>query len=146
MIVEVPGIQSHGVSGAGSMFLLPAQPRRVSRRLEPPSLEARARRRPLVLEFDVGALVSLGDRVPVRRRYEDFAARIRIETSEDGTTWQESWIGWTGGMAVEAMLADRDELRANTDSALRASRRATSAFTRASEWMNETYLGDKVSP
>ena len=43
---------------------------------------------------------------PLRRRYEDLAPRIRVETSEDGQTWKESWIGWTGGLAVEATLAD----------------------------------------
>ncbi len=60
-----------------------------------------------VLEFDVGAPRQLsGVAFPLRRRYEDLAPRIRVDTSEDGQTWQESWVGWTGGMAVEATLAD----------------------------------------
>ena len=108
MIEGVPGIQNYGVSGAGTMFLLPAQaaPR------DPPSgpaLPASVRDAGrYVLEFDVGAPRELsGVSFPLRKRYEDLAPRIRIETSEDGQTWRESWLGWTGGMAVEATLADR---------------------------------------
>ena len=107
MIEAVPGIQSHGASGAGSIFLLPAQaaPR------EPPigpALPASVRDAGrYVLEFDAGAPHQLSAvEFPLRRRYEDLAPRIRIETSEDGQTWNESWIGWTGGIAVEATLAD----------------------------------------
>ena len=107
MIEGVPGIQNYGVSGAGTMFLLPAQaaPR------DPPSgpaLQASVRDAGrYVLEFDVGAPRELsGVSFPLRKRYEDLAPRIRIETSEDGQAWQESWLGWTGGMAVEATLAD----------------------------------------
>jgi hypothetical protein len=107
MIEEMPGIQSHGVSGAGTMFLLPAQPAPREPPPEPP-LEATVRDAGrYVLEFDVGQPYRLSAIViPVRRRYEEFAGRIRIETSEDGGSWQESWLGWTGGMVVEAMLAD----------------------------------------
>ena len=107
MIEGVPGIQSHGVSGAGTMFLLPAQPAPREPPPEPP-LEATVHDAGrYVLEFDVGKPHRLSAiAIPVRRRYEEFAARLRIETSEDGTTWQESWLGWTGGMLVEAMLSD----------------------------------------
>ncbi len=107
MIEALPGIQSHGASGAGSIFLLPAQaaPR------EPPigpALESSVRDAGrYTLEFDVGAARFLSAvAFPLRRRYEDLAPRLRIETSEDGQTWKESWVGWTGGMAVEATLAD----------------------------------------
>jgi hypothetical protein len=107
MIEEVPGIQTHGGSGAGSLYLLPAQaaPR------EPPigpMLPASARDSGRYqLELDVGESRLLSAvTFPLRRRYEDLAPRIRIETSDDRQTWQESWVGWTGGMAVEATLAD----------------------------------------
>jgi hypothetical protein len=43
---------------------------------------------------------------PLRHRYGDLAARLRIETSEDGQVWTESWVEKTGGMAVGATLAD----------------------------------------
>jgi hypothetical protein len=107
MIEALPGIQSHGASGAGSMFLLPLQaaPR------EPPigpALQSSVRDAGrYVLEFDVGTPRLLSALAfPLRRRYEDLAPRIRVETSDDGQSWQESWAGWTGGMAIEATLAD----------------------------------------
>jgi hypothetical protein len=107
MIEEVPGIQLHGGSGAGSLFLLPAQP---APREPPigPALRASARDAGrYLMEFDVGeSRVLSAVTFPLRRRYEGLAPRIRIETSDDGQTWQESWLGWTGGMAVEATLAD----------------------------------------
>ena len=107
MIEEIPGIQSHGVSGAGSIFLLPAQPAPREPPAEPPLQTTVRDAGRDVLEFDVGKPHLLSAiAIPVRRRYEEFAARLRIETSEDGTTWQESWLGWTGGMLVEAMLSD----------------------------------------
>jgi hypothetical protein len=108
MVEGLPGIQWHGASGAGSVFVLPAQatPR------EPPvgpAIPASVRDAGRsVLEFDLGAprLLSAVE-FPLRRRYErDFAPRLRIETSDDGQTWTESWVGKTGGMAVEATLAD----------------------------------------
>ena len=62
------------------------------------------------LEFDIGETRPLSGIVfPLRRRYEDLAPRIRIETSEDGQNWKESWLGWTGGLAVEATLDDPEQ-------------------------------------
>ena len=107
MVASLPGIQSHGLSGDGSNFLLPAQPAPREPPPEPPLQTTVRDAGRYVLEFDVGQPYRLSAiAIPVRWRYEDFAARIRIETSEDGTTWQESWLGWTGGMVVEAMLSD----------------------------------------
>lgn len=107
MIAAVPGMQTHGASGAGSMFLLPAQAAPREPPAGPPLSSSVRDAGRYLLEFDVGAphLLS-GVSFPLRRRYEDLAPRIRIETSEDGQIWQESWVGWTGGMAVEATLAD----------------------------------------
>ncbi len=60
-----------------------------------------------LLEFDLGEPRLLSAvTFPLRRRYDELAARLRIETSEDGQTWTESWVGKTGGMALEATLAD----------------------------------------
>ncbi len=107
MVEGLPGIQRHGVTGAGSVFLLPAQaaPR------EPPAgpaLQATVRDAGrFLLELDLGEPRFLSAvEFPLRRRYEDFAPRLRIETSEDGQAWTESWVGKTGGMAIEATLAD----------------------------------------
>ena len=107
MVEGLPGIQRHGASGAGSVFLLPAQP--VPR--EPPigpALPATVRDAGrYLLEFDLGEprLLS-GVTFPLRRRYDELAGRLRIETSDDGGTWTESWVGKTGAMALEATLAD----------------------------------------
>ena len=107
MVEGLPGIQRHGASGAGSVFLLPAQP---APREPPigPALPATVRDvGRYLLQFDLGEPRLLSAvTFPLRRRYEELAARLRIETSEDGQTWTESWVGKTGGMAVEATLAD----------------------------------------
>jgi hypothetical protein len=107
MIEEIPGIQSHGSSGAGSIFVLPAQPEPRNpppgRPLQPTSREAGH----LILELDVGqSRMISGLSFALGRRYDDLAPRLRIETSEDGKAWTESWLGWTGAAALEATLAD----------------------------------------
>jgi hypothetical protein len=107
MVLGLPGIQSHGASGAGSIFLLPAQP---APRAPAAGSALRASVRDAGryrLEFDLGEPRQLSAvTFPLRRRYDDLAERLRIEASEDGQTWTESWLGKTGGMAVEATLAD----------------------------------------
>jgi hypothetical protein len=107
LIEDVPGIQSLGASSAGSIFLLPAQPAPREPPVDAPLLSTVRDAGRYTLEFDVGATHSISAvAFPLKKRYDDLAERIRIETSEDGRTWQESWLGWTGGMAVEATLAD----------------------------------------
>ncbi len=110
LIQKVPGIQTHGGSGAGTLFLLPAQPAPRDPPIgQPISATVRDAAR-YTLEFDVGGTRPLSGIVfPLRRRYKDLAPRIRIETSEDGQNWKESWLGWTGGLAVEATLADPEQ-------------------------------------
>jgi hypothetical protein len=107
MIEKVPGIQRHGGSGAGTMYLLPAQPAPREPPIGPPLTASVRDAGRFTLEFDVGASRLLsGVMFPLRRRYEDLAPRIRIETSDDGRTWTESWLGWTGALAVEGTLED----------------------------------------
>jgi hypothetical protein len=107
MVEGLPGIQWHGVTGAGSIFLLPAQPGPRDPPVGPPLAASVRDAGRSLLELDLGEprLLSAIE-FPLRRRYEDVAPRLRIETSEDGRTWTESWIGKTGGLAVEATLAD----------------------------------------
>ena len=107
MIEAVPGVQSPGASGAGTIFVLPAQAAPREPPIGPP-LQASVRDAGrYLLEFDVGSSRLLSAvAFPLRRRYEDLAPQIRVDTSDDGQTWKESWRGWTGGMAVEATLAD----------------------------------------
>jgi hypothetical protein len=107
MIEAIPAIQSHGITAGGSTYLLPAQ---ALPRVPPIGsvLPAQAREAGrFLLEFDLGDVRHLsGIDFPLRTRYADFAARLRIEVSDDGQTWREAWVGWTGGLAVEATLAD----------------------------------------
>ena len=100
MIEKMPGIQTHGVSGAGSMFLLPAQP---APREPPlgPALAATVRDAGrYMLEFDLGEPRPLsGIDVSAPRRYDDLAARMRIETSDDGQRGRSHGSAGPGGFA-----------------------------------------------
>jgi hypothetical protein len=103
----VPGIQRHGGSGAGTMYLLPAQPSPREPPIGQPLTSSVRDAGRFTLEFDVGSSRLLsGVSFPLYWRYEDLAPRIRIETSDDGQTWTESWLGWTGALAVEGTLED----------------------------------------
>jgi hypothetical protein len=107
MIESIPAIQSLGITAGGSTFLLPPQP---APRVPPigPTLPAQVRDAGrFLLEFDLGDVRRLDAiEFPLRQRYQDLAARLRIEVSDDGQAWREAWIGWTGGLALEATLAD----------------------------------------
>jgi F5/8 type C domain len=109
MVAAMPDVQSHGVSGAGSMFVLPAQPQAQRRRLLPgPAIRAHVTdsgKNGLV--FDLGephAITAIT--MPLRGRHEDLAERLLIETSDDGHTWRETWRGFTGAFALDAALID----------------------------------------
>jgi hypothetical protein len=107
MIAALPAVEWHGISSAGSLFLLPAQPL-VEHAPVGRALAARVRdvgrdR----LEFDLGTSSTIrAIEFPLRSRYEDLAKELLIEASEDGVTWREAWIGWTGGLAIEGTLTD----------------------------------------
>jgi hypothetical protein len=107
MVELLPGIERHGISAAGPVYVLPAQPQGQ----QPPSgLPFPAQARDVgryLIEYDLGTPRDLSVlEFPLRRRYVDLASRLRIEVSEDGAAWREAWAGWTGGLAVEATLAD----------------------------------------
>jgi hypothetical protein len=107
MIEAIPGIQFQGVTAGGATFVLPAQP---DPKRPPVGVAIPAQVRDtgrFQMEFDLGAARQLSAvEVPLRKRYPDFASRLRIETSDDGRTWREAFADWTGGLAVEAALAD----------------------------------------
>jgi hypothetical protein len=107
MIEAIPGIRFQGVTAGGSTFLLQpqAEPRRPPVGMALPAVARDAGR--YVMEFDLGSIRRLAAvEAPLRNRYPNLAERIRIETSDDGQSWREAWIGWTGGPAVEAALDD----------------------------------------
>jgi hypothetical protein len=106
MVESVPGIQFLGVGTGGSMFLLPAQmpPRRPPDAIVPGTARSAGRQ---VLELDLGAPRHLSSlEFALRHRYPDLAPRIRVQTSVDGRTWDEVWLGWTGGLALAGALTD----------------------------------------
>ena len=107
MVEEMPGMQPHGVGAGGSMFVLPPQ---APPRLPPPGalLTANARTAgPSLLELDLGSRHRLSSlEFQLGRRYPDLAPRIRVQTSDDGQTWNEAWLGWTGRLALEGALID----------------------------------------
>jgi hypothetical protein len=107
MIEAIPGIQFQGVTAGGATFVLPARPEPKRPPVgEPIPAQVRETGR-FQMELDLGTSRRLSAiEIPLRKRYPDFASRLRIETSDDGQTWREAFADWTGGLAVEAALAD----------------------------------------
>jgi hypothetical protein len=107
MIEAVPGIQFQGVTAGGATFLLNAQaePKRPPVGAALPGASRDAGR--YLIEYDLASVQHLSAiEIPLRKRYPDFADRLRIEVSDDGQSWREAWLGWTGGLAMEAALTD----------------------------------------
>jgi hypothetical protein len=107
MIAEIPGVLPGGVMGAGTVFLLPVQPRHelplAGGRL-PTTLSDAGKKRVVA---DLGAARSItGIEFALRGRYNDLAGRVLVEVSADGHAWRQAWLGWTGGFALEAALRD----------------------------------------
>lgn len=107
MVEGIPGIQYQGITAGGSMFLLPPQP---PPREPPVGLPLQVQVKDVgrfLMEFDLGRVHDV-DAIafPLRNRYPDLASRLRIEVSDEAMAWREAWAGWTGGMALEATLAD----------------------------------------
>lgn len=103
--VERAGGQLHEESGLGPVFVIPPRPR--------------ARRPPLggrlpVVPTGAGAgyvAVDLGHvetvravTIPMRGSFSEIAARLLVETSENGTEWTTAWEGWTGGPATAGAI------------------------------------------
>ena len=42
----------------------------------------------------------------LRGRYAELGERLRVERSDDGQVWEQSWLGWTGGLALTGAVAD----------------------------------------
>lgn len=107
-IESIPGVEPHGISSAGPMFLLPTPPAgpTVPRDSEALPVEIRDAGRER-LEIDFGAVYRVQAlEFPLRDRYDELAPRVLIEASDDGRNWREAWVGWTGAFALEAVLQD----------------------------------------
>ena len=112
VVRSLPGIEQHGASTAGLVFLLPAQPRpRVAAlgpALRPVSVRTEAREH---VVFDLGSAQFVrGIGFPLRGHYEELHPRLEIEASLDGVSWTQTWFGWTGGPAFAAALENQREV------------------------------------
>jgi hypothetical protein len=105
LVESLPGVSRLGSGSAGTIYVLPAQPRE--------RVALSGARLPLVysrLPHD-HALVDLGaDRTirtiafPLRWHYPELGSRIAIEGSADGDAWTPIWEGWTAGAAIAGAL------------------------------------------
>jgi hypothetical protein len=107
LVASIPGIQPQGDSLAGAMFLLPPRPRRQL----PPEGDSLPIRSswvgPSRLQIDLGGDKNLATvAIPVHRRFHEVDRRMLVEASDDGTSWREEWVGWTGALMLDAALAE----------------------------------------
>ena len=107
-IRTLPGIVEHGGSAAGSVFVLPAQPRaragKTGARLPITSIKEEAREHAVL---DLGGMHLVREvTFPVKWYFDKMAPRIEVEASADGVTWQSVWLNWTGGPAIAGALED----------------------------------------
>jgi hypothetical protein len=112
LVRSLPGIEQHGASTAGLVFVLPAQPRaRVAAfgpEISPVSVRTEARDH-VVLDLGSPQLVR-GIGFPLRWHYDELHPHLEIEGSLDGVTWTQAWLGWTGGLAFAGALENQLEV------------------------------------
>jgi hypothetical protein len=107
MVEALPGVQRQGISSGGDIYVVPAQAEPPQTRTSTPlpadvhPLDDRRLAIDLRHSTPVSAIV-----ISLKRRPTDLAERVLVEASDDGVTWREAWRGWTGGLVLEATLAD----------------------------------------
>jgi hypothetical protein len=106
MVEDMPAVSLSGITAVGPLFLLSEQPKPSSLpdgKLPCAPRGVAAQR----LQLDCGDRHTISAiEFALRGRYRELAERILIEASDDGLTWQEAWVGWTGEFALEATLQD----------------------------------------
>jgi hypothetical protein len=107
LVRELPGIESHGGSSGGQIYVLPALPaRRVAPDGETWTAMVREAERDTI-EFDFGQpRVVRTIAFPLRWHYREIDRRMAIQGSIDGQAWSGLWEDWTGGPALAAALID----------------------------------------
>ena len=107
LVRGLPGIESHGASSAGTLYVLPALPAaRVAPSGDPwPSTMRESRRDTIDLDFGVPRIVRT-IAFPVRWHFRELDPRIAIQGSTDGIVWSTLWEDWTGGPTLAAALKD----------------------------------------
>ena len=107
LVRDLPGIESHGGSSGGQIYVLPALPaRRVAPDGDMWTATVRETARDTI-EIDLGqsrVVRTIG--FPLRWHYREIDRRIAIHGSIDGQTWSTLWEDWTGGPALAAALID----------------------------------------
>ena len=103
----VPGVERFSVTSAGTVFSLPAQPRLVTPRAGPPIAfqPHDAGGQQLVLDLLTPQVVRAVT-FNLRWHYPELGERLRIDRSDDGRVWEQTWLGWTGGLALTGAIAD----------------------------------------
>jgi hypothetical protein len=107
LVETLPGVESKGGTGAGSLFVLPAQPARPRPRPGPklPGTIAPVDRNHV--EIDLGAeRVVRTVEFPLRWHAAELDPRVAVEASVDRQTWTTVWEDWTGGPALAGALED----------------------------------------
>jgi hypothetical protein len=136
MIEAIPGIEAQGPIAGGVSFVLPRQADPGRPPLGPivPATVRESGR--FQLDFDLGDARSFSAiEIEVGDRYPDLAARLRLQTSDEGSEWRDVWSDWTGGAALEAALTDPRGVPIRIDTP-----GARGRFLRvypASEWMKQ---------
>jgi len=107
MVETLPAIERFSVTGAGTVFQLAAQPRAVQAPPgQPIAFQARdAGGQQLILDLAAPQVVRALT-FNLRGRYAELGERLRVERSDDGQVWEQSWLGWTGGLALTGAVAD----------------------------------------
>jgi hypothetical protein len=106
------GVEEHGSSTAGSIFVLRARPKGqtapAGARL-PIAAVTRQPREHVVLDLghsDIIRTVAF----PVRWHYDEMGSRLAVEASDDGTTWKTVWEDWTAAPALAGALENQKDV------------------------------------
>lgn len=108
LVERIPGIERHGVTGAGAAYVLPPQPagRRPRGGTAVPFVPQFLPREHAILDLGAARVVRTLE-FPVGDRYEALGRRIAVEVSLDGESWTMGWEDWTGGLALAGALEDQ---------------------------------------
>ena len=107
LILSLPGVSRIGSGNAGTLYLIPPQPReRVASSGSEFAVASKSLPRAhALLDLGTTRLVRTIE-FRLRRRYLELGGRIAVEKSLDGTNWETVSEDWTGGRALAAMLED----------------------------------------
>jgi hypothetical protein len=108
LVGSIPGVEPTGTFSAGTMYVLPAQPRiRSDRGGEAYEWSViRLPRAHAVLDLGAPRVVRRIE-FPLRDHFIELGARFAVETSLDGLEWKTVWEDWTGGPALAGALEDQ---------------------------------------